>query len=109
MRFLLAVVAGLISTSAFAADRQLVERGKQEEQRSCVQCHSLRLVDSQRLSRTAWEKEINKMSGWGAVISDRQLLLDYLSEEYSDTKPVPRPELSGDGRKNLNQKAFEKR
>ncbi len=80
-----------------AADSQSADRGRQEEQRACTPCHSLRLVDSQRLSRAAWEKEIKKMIGWGAVVSDKQLLLDYLSREYSDSKPVPKPELSGDG------------
>lgn len=95
----------LLSSSAFAAGQQLAERGKQEEQRSCVQCHSLRLVDSQRLSVAAWKKEIDKMVGWGAVIADRQLLLDYLSQEYSDSKLLPRPELSADGSKSKNQNA----
>jgi mono/diheme cytochrome c family protein len=82
---------------ALAADSQLRERGKQAEQHSCIQCHSLRLVESQRLSSAAWGKEIDKMIGWGAVVPDRQLLLDYLSQEYSDSKPVPKPELTGDG------------
>lgn len=76
---------------------QSPDRGRQEEQRSCSPCHSLRLVDSQRLSRKAWDKELTKMIGWGAVVPDRELLLDYLSREYSDSKPVPKPELSGDG------------
>ena len=37
------------------------------------------------------------MIGWGAVVPDKELLLDYLSRDYSDSKPVPKPELSGDG------------
>ena len=28
------------------------------------------------------------MIGWGAIVPERQLLLTYLSEEYSDTKPL---------------------
>ena len=87
----------LCSAAAFAADSQSPDRGRQEEQRGCSPCHSLRLVDSQRLSRTAWEKEIKKMIGWGAVVPDKELLLDYLSREYADSKPVPKPELSGNG------------
>lgn len=82
---------------ALAADSQSVDPGKQEEQRSCSPCHSVRLVDSQRLSQKAWDKELTKMIGWGAVVPDRELLLNYLSREYSDAKPVPKPELSGDG------------
>ncbi len=87
----------LLAALALGADPELLKRGKQEEQHSCIQCHSLRLVDSQRLSAAAWGKEIDKMMGWGAVVPDRQLLLDYLSDEYSDSKPIPKPELSGDG------------
>lgn len=34
------------------------------------------------------------MTGWGASISNEQALLDYLSREFSDTKPVPSPVLS---------------
>lgn len=82
---------------AVAANAQSDDHGKQEEQRSCTPCHSARLVDAQRLSRAAWDKELTKMIGWGAVVPDRELLLDYLSREYSDAKPVPKPALSGDG------------
>ncbi|HXE13859.1 MAG TPA: hypothetical protein VN633_17155 [Bryobacteraceae bacterium] len=84
-------------TLLFAADSQVSERGQQEEQHSCVQCHSLRLVNAQRLSRAAWGKEIDKMMGWGAPVRDRNLLLDYLSEQYPDSKPVPKPELTRNG------------
>ena len=47
----------------------------------------------------AWGKELDKMAGWGAEIKDKQLLLDYLSTEYSDAKPVPQDPLSSDGSK----------
>jgi mono/diheme cytochrome c family protein len=87
------VAAGL----AYAQDAQ--QRGRTEEQRACVPCHSLRLVDSQRLSAAAWGKELDKMQRWGAPIGDRQVLLDYLAKEYPDTKPVPHPDRSRDGRK----------
>jgi hypothetical protein len=97
MKAALCVTLIWCAAGAFAANSQSLDRGRQEEERSCTQCHSLRLVDSQRLSRAAWEKEITKMIGWGAAVSDRQLLLDYLSREYSDSKPVPKPELSGNG------------
>ncbi|HEY7305839.1 MAG TPA: hypothetical protein VH601_17065 [Bryobacteraceae bacterium] len=91
-------VLALLSLAAVAlAADSLVDPGRKAEQQSCVQCHSLRLVDSQRLSAAAWGREIDKMIGWGAVVPDRQLLLDYLSQEYSDSKPVPKPERSGDG------------
>lgn len=94
-----ALVGAAIAACALGAAPQAAEHGKQEEQRACVPCHSLRLVESQRLSAAAWGKELDKMERWGAVIKDRQVLLDYLSQEYPDTKPVPRPERSGDGTK----------
>jgi len=34
------------------------------------------------------------MVGWGAVVPDRAMLLDYLASEYSNTKPVPKPDMS---------------
>jgi mono/diheme cytochrome c family protein len=87
------IVAMLTITGlAFAQDAQ--QRGRAEEQRACVPCHSLRLVESQRLSAVAWGKELDKMERWGAAIKDRQVLLDYLSTEYPDTKPIPPPDRS---------------
>jgi mono/diheme cytochrome c family protein len=82
--------------SAWAQDVD-VAAAKKAEQRECTQCHSLRLIHSQRLSKAAWGKELDKMAGWGAPIKDRELLLNYLSAEYSDAKPVPNDPLSSDG------------
>ena len=89
-------LVGLLAAAAFAADNR--EAAKQEEARDCVLCHSLRLVHSQRLSAAAWGKEIDKMIGWGATVVNRQLLLDYLTAEYPDSKPVPEDPRSADGR-----------
>ncbi len=92
-----ALAGAAFAACAFGAAPQAAEHGRQEEQRACAPCHSLRLVESQRLSAAAWGKELDKMERWGAVIKDRQVLLDYLSQEYPDTKAVPRPERTGDG------------
>src|SRR5579862_3661657 len=93
---------GLLGAAGFAASMWAagidMESAKKEEQRECVACHGLRFIHSQRLSRAAWQKELDKMAGWGAEIKDKQLLLDYLSAEYSDAKPVPQAPLSGDGK-----------
>ena len=98
MRAIILSLTGIASLALlFAADSQVDQRGKQEEQHSCIQCHSLRLIDSQRLSRSAWEKEVDKMMRWGAPVSDRQLLVDYLAEQYSDSKPIPPDEYTADG------------
>lgn len=92
-----ATLALVVCAFCFCAETAATEAGRKREQVSCVPCHSLRLVDSQRLSAAAWTKEIDKMIGWGAVVPDRQLLIDYLSANYSDSKPVPTPARSGDG------------
>jgi hypothetical protein len=74
------------------------DTGKKAEQHSCTPCHSLRLVESQRLSRAAWQKEVDKMIGWGAVVSDKQLLIDYLSRNYSNLQVPTSPALSADSK-----------
>lgn len=87
---ILVVTAGLGSSPA----KVNPEAGSKAEQNSCLPCHSLRLIESQRLSAGAWQKEVDKMIGWGAVVSDRQLLINYLSEQYSNTLPPPAAVLS---------------
>jgi cytochrome c5 len=74
------------------------EAGKKAEGQSCQLCHSLRLIDSQRLSAAAWQKEVDKMIGWGAVVPDRQVLVDYLSQHYGNTMPPPVPVLSANSK-----------
>ncbi len=85
------------ATAAFAADQAVIARGQKEEARSCIPCHSLRLIHSQRLTRAAWSKELDKMAGWGTVIGDREALLEYLAANYGDDKAPPPPALSKDG------------
>jgi len=75
----------------------LAADGRQEEQRSCLPCHSLRLIHSQRLSRAAWSKELDKMSKWGAKVQDREALLDYLVANFGNDKPAVPDGMSGDG------------
>jgi hypothetical protein len=55
---------------------------------SCLGCHDEDVIRQQRLTRTQWDAEINKMVGWGAKVSDqdRSALLDYFAARYG-----PRP------------------
>ncbi len=85
-----------VTTLSRAADEQ--DAGRKAEQRSCLPCHSLRLIESQRLSAAAWQKEVDKMIGWGAVVPDRQVLIEYLSQHYGNTQPQTSPALSVDSR-----------
>jgi hypothetical protein len=90
------LVALLAVTPIFAVD---MDAAKKEEQRECVACHGLRFIHTQRLSKAAWQKELDKMAGWGAEMKDKQLLLEYLSTEYGDSKPIPAAAMSADGTK----------
>ncbi len=84
MRVKLGLLACGLVTVATAADQATLDLGKKAEARSCVPCHSLRLIHSQRLARAAWVKELDKMAGWGAVMNDRDALLEYLVANYRE-------------------------
>jgi len=55
---------------------------------ACAVCHEDDVVRQQRLTRAQWDRELNKMTGWGAKVKDedRAGLLDYLFGNYG-----PRP------------------
>ena len=91
------LLAGILAAAAPGADQAVVERGQKEETRSCVPCHSLRLIHSQRLSKAGWNKELDKMAGWGTKVNDRDALLEYLVANYGDDKPLPAPAMSANG------------
>jgi len=96
MRITVALL-GLLTSAAWAADQATLDRGQKEEARTCVPCHSLRIVHSQRLSRAAWNRELDKMTGWGTKIGDRDALLEYLVANFGDDKSPPPPAMSQDG------------
>lgn len=97
MKTLLPLAAGLLATLALAADQATLDRGRKDESRACLPCHSLRLIHSQRLSRAAWNKELDKMAGWGTKMQDRDALLEYLVANFGDDKPMSPAAMSGDG------------
>ncbi len=88
-----------LAGAAIGADQATLDRGQKEESRSCLPCHSLRLIHSQRLSRATWTKELDKMAGWGTKVQDRDALLEYLVANYGDDKPLPKAGMSTDGTK----------
>jgi len=47
---------------------------------TCGVCHDDDVIRQQRLTRAGWDREITKMTGWGAKLSDsqRSAFLDYL-------------------------------
>ena len=97
MKIPIGVAAAVLLAAAWSADQATLDRGRKEEQQSCVPCHSLRLIHSQRLSKAAWNRELDKMTGWGTVIHDRDALLEYLVANFGDDKPIPAPAISQDG------------
>ncbi len=50
----------------------------------CLGCHDMRLIETQRLSAAGWRREIDKMAGWGAMLSEpeRDRLSEHLSRRY---------------------------
>jgi DMSO/TMAO reductase YedYZ molybdopterin-dependent catalytic subunit/cytochrome c5 len=51
---------------------------------TCFSCHDDGMMRQQRLTRPQWDRELNKMTGWGAEVKaeDRNTLLDYLSQTF---------------------------
>jgi hypothetical protein len=47
---------------------------------ACLMCHDDDIIRQQRLTRAQWERELNKMTGWGARVTpeQRETFLDYL-------------------------------
>jgi hypothetical protein len=90
-------VFAVLAAAALGADQATLERGQKEEGRSCLPCHSLRIIHSQRLSRAAWTRELDKMAGWGAEIRERDALLEYLVANFGDDKAPAPPPLTGNG------------
>lgn len=53
---------------------------------TCLVCHGEDVIRQQRLTRAQWDREINKMAGWGARVrpEDREGLLVYLLKITAD-------------------------
>jgi len=51
----------------------------------CTGCHDQRLIEQQRLTAEGWAREVDKMVGWGASVTDaeRQRLLQFLASRWS--------------------------
>jgi sulfite oxidase len=53
-------------------------------QAACLSCHDEHMMQQQRLTGAQWDREINKMTGWGAPLKaqDRAAVLNYLSNRF---------------------------
>jgi sulfite oxidase len=51
---------------------------------ACIGCHEADIIAGQRITRAQWDREISKMTGWGATVkpADRNEILDFLSQHF---------------------------
>ncbi|HWY46592.1 MAG TPA: molybdopterin-dependent oxidoreductase, partial [Bryobacteraceae bacterium] len=51
---------------------------------ACFACHDESMMTQQRLTPAQWDREVQKMTGWGAQIQpeDREAILKYLSDNF---------------------------
>jgi len=51
---------------------------------ACFGCHDEHMMRQQRLTRVQWDREVTKMTGWGADVKaeNRDAFLDYLSSSF---------------------------
>jgi DMSO/TMAO reductase YedYZ molybdopterin-dependent catalytic subunit len=51
---------------------------------ACFTCHDEGMMTQQHLTRAQWDREVQKMTGWGARIKpeDREAILKYLSDNF---------------------------
>jgi DMSO/TMAO reductase YedYZ molybdopterin-dependent catalytic subunit len=58
---------------------------------ACLACHDDDVIRQQRLTRSQWDREIQKMTNWGARVrdEDREGLLDYLFSNYGPRRGGP--------------------
>lgn len=51
---------------------------------ACIGCHQADIIAGQHLTRAQWDREITKMSGWGATVkpADRSEILDFLAGHF---------------------------
>ncbi len=88
----LIVSASLCLCGPFVIAQSLPEGpGADVTRARCVSCHEADLIVQQRLSRAGWEREVDKMVRWGAVVepSERTPLVEYLARHFA-----PKPEVS---------------
>jgi len=107
---MLSLVIGLTEVTAIAAAQEddpatvsmeLAPRAEALIIARCAVCHSQDLIVQQRLPRARWEATIEKMTRWGAEISNDEadLLMRYLSARYHSGAPDQLPTLDSELRK----------
>jgi cytochrome c2 len=67
-----------------AAPASTSSRGEKIFRARCLLCHEADLSEQQRLGRAGWEREVDKMVRWGAVVSpdEKGPLVEFLASRY---------------------------
>jgi hypothetical protein len=55
-----------------------------EVRKACIGCHGEDMITGQRLTREQWDREVQKMIGWGAPVppEDRAQIVDFLFRHF---------------------------
>jgi mono/diheme cytochrome c family protein len=80
----IAYLAAHFSPARTTTPHPATAQGDGTYRRACLVCHDADLVETQRLGRAAWTREVDKMIRWGAVVSDSEKtpLVDYLAGRF---------------------------
>lgn len=69
-----------------------IDTGATVLQARCLVCHDRRLIEQQRLDAAGWRREVNKMIGWGATVteSEKEALVAHLVR-WTDDRVTGKP------------------
>ena len=81
--------AGELRAQQAAADLPAGE-GEQVVRMRCLSCHGADIITSQRLTDAGWGRELDKMSRWGATLTEpeRTALVAYLARHFAPAPAV---------------------
>jgi cytochrome c5 len=79
------VLTGAAWTSVAVVAQEAADPRAQTVNTRCLVCHGIDLIEQQRLTAAAWEREIAKMIGWGAAVESSRAgdLAAYLAGRYA--------------------------
>jgi mono/diheme cytochrome c family protein len=80
----LAATFGPRASASHASLATTPTAGEATFKRACLGCHGTDLVEQQRLSRTGWLREVEKMMRWGAAVpaDEKDPLVDHLAARF---------------------------
>ena len=87
----------LVAAAAFVPAVQPVAwpagPGKVLVETRCLICHNGELIASQRLTPAQWDREVEKMAGWGAPLdaAEKRILAAYLAKAFPADAPPGKP------------------